>query len=231
MVPEDLRFAIGAIVAAVALASMVGAIRVLHGRARVAWVAGVLGWLAVTGVLAERGLFARADGPPVLPMFVALAIASSLVIVRSRVGGALATLPLAALIGLHVFRLPLELAMHAGAGRGIPIEMTFAGYNFDILTGITAIPVAVLAAFGRCPTWLVRAWSALGLSCLLVILVVAAATLPRVHAFGTDPRHLNTWVAAVPFVWVPMLLVPVAVMGHLLVLRANLRLTARAPTR
>ena len=38
---------------------------------------------------------------------------------RSRIGGKLAHVPLALLIGFEGFRLPLELAMHHGAGRGV----------------------------------------------------------------------------------------------------------------
>ena len=109
--------------------------------------------------------------------------------------------------------------MHHGAGRGIPTELTLAGFNFDIVTGSGAVVLAALVALDRCPRWLIWLWSVIGLCCLLVIFVIAAATLPRVHAFGVEPEHLNTWAAHVPFIWVPVLLVPIALCGHLVILR------------
>ena len=41
-----------------------------------------------------------------------------------------------------------------------------------------------------------------------------------VRAFGDDPRHLNTWVLYFPYVWLPAVLVIVALAGHLVVTRA-----------
>jgi hypothetical protein len=220
MVPEELRPAVGAIVAAVGIALLVGGWRALEGRARWGWVVGVLGWIALTGALAARGMFARFD-PPLAPVLVVTGLVGGIAIARSSIGERLAGLPIAALIGLQVFRFPLELAMGHGAGRGVPIELTFWGWNFDIVTGAGALVLAILAAVGRCPAWLARAWCVVGLACLIVIAIVAGATLPPVHAFGTDPAHLNTWIGHLPFSWVPTLLVPVAVTGHLIVLRAT----------
>ncbi|MDQ3368837.1 MAG: hypothetical protein M3680_25720 [Myxococcota bacterium] len=220
MVPTDLQLPIAAIVLGVSAFVIAGGARMLAGGARVAWILGGAGWLAVTGLLAQRGAFARVDGPPLLPLCVATALVASVLIARSQLGARLAQAPLAVLIGLQAFRLPLELAMHHGAGRGVPIELTFAGFNFDIVTGTSALVLAVLVAVGHAPRWLIVAWSILGLACLAVIAGVAIATLPRLHAFGVAPQHLNTWVAHVPFSWVPAVLVPVALGGHLLVLRA-----------
>jgi hypothetical protein len=108
----------------------------------------------------------------------------------------------------------------------MPVQMSYSGYNFDIVTGISAIAIAALLARGKAPRWLLFAWSAYGLSCLVVISVVALAAMPLIHAFGTAPESLNTWVAYFPFVWLPASLVTVAIAGHIVVLR---KLFAEAP--
>ena len=41
-----------------------------------------------------------------------------------------------------------------------------------------------------------------------------------VRLFGDDPRHLNTWVLFFPYVWLPVVLVTVALAGHLTITRA-----------
>ena len=56
-------------------------------------------------------------------------------------------------------------------------------------------------------------------STLFSKVVVALLATPMVHAFGTEPAHLNTWVAYFPFVWLPAGLVSAAVLGHVLLWR------------
>jgi hypothetical protein len=86
------------------------------------------------------------------------------------------------------------------------------------------VVVALLAARGQAPRWLVIAWNTLGSLLLLTILGVAVASLPVFAAFGREPARLNTWVAYFPFVWLPAGLVSAAVLGHVLLWR---RLLAR----
>ena len=43
-----------------------------------------------------------------------------------------------------------------------------------------------------------------------------------VRAFGDDPRHVNTWVLFFPYVWLPAVLVTIALAGHIVLTRALL---------
>ena len=116
--------------------------------------------------------------------------------------------------------MPLELVMHQAAREGtMPAQMTYTGGNFDIVSGVSAILVAALAARGLAPRWLLVAWNALGSVLLVTILVIAVVSLPTFAAFGSDPARLNTWVAYFPFVWLPAGLVSAAVLGHVLLWR------------
>jgi hypothetical protein len=179
-------------------------------------------WLTMTAAVAGRGLWARFDvrPPPLLLLFVAV-LAVSNAIGLSRTGERLARgLPIAALVGLQAFRLPLELLMHQAAREGVmPQQMSFSGLNFDIVTGITAIGVALVAGLGRAGPKLIAAWNVLGILLLAVILGLAFASTPMIHAFGEDPHRLNTFVAYVPFVWLPAVLVVAAISGHIIVTR------------
>jgi hypothetical protein len=184
------------------------------------------GWIALTGALAASGLLARTDlvPPPAALLIVsvlALAVATGL----SRAGGALATaVPLPILVGLQAFRMPLEVVMHRAAGLGImPPELSYSGYNFDILTGASALALALAMRAGiAVPRALVWAWNLWGLWCLGVIAAIAVATSPMVRAFGDDPRHVNTWVLYLPYVWLPAVLVFIALAGHVVTTRALL---------
>jgi hypothetical protein len=123
------------------------------------------------------------------------------------------------------FRYPLEMAMHAMAERGVmPPQMSYSGWNFDIVTGITAIAVGLAVLAGRAGRTLVTAWNILGSLLLVNIVAIAIASTPVFGAFGPD--RLNTWVAYPPFVWLPAVMVLAAAAGHALVFRA---LAARHP--
>ncbi|HEV8244695.1 MAG TPA: hypothetical protein VGP93_02970 [Polyangiaceae bacterium] len=189
---------------------------------------GTLFWLGLSALAASSGLLARFDlrPPPMALMFVAVT-ALGVFVGLSRAGERLALgLPLWLLIGVQGFRLPLELVMHRAAGEGVmPVEMSFSGYNFDIVTGTSALLIAALSFREQAPRFLIAAWNALGLVLLSVVAVVAFVSSPIVHAFGTDPAHVNTWVTQVPFVWLPAVLVTAALSGHIIVWR---RLSAAA---
>ena len=176
---------------------------------------GVTLGLAAGGSLAKFTRFP----PPLLPT-TGLCVLLWVAIATSRVGRGLDALPVAAVIAFHAFRLPLELMMHAAADAGVmPRQMSYSGWNFDIVTGASAVLVAVLAALGKAPRPLLLAWNALGSVLLLVVVVVAISSVPPLLAFGSAPEQANTWVAYAPFIWLPTLLVPAAVAGHVVLWR------------
>lgn len=193
----------------------------------------LLAALVVTGVmlgevaLASSGLFQRWDlrPPPFMLMFVPLTVLT-VRLALSRFGQGLAlSLPFAVLIGAQAFRLPLELVMHQAALEGVmPPQLSFAGYNFDIVTGASALVLALLLAVKSAPSTVIWLWNLLGLALLATIVGLALASMPVLQLFGPD--RVNTWVTHAPFVWLPGLLVQMALFGHILVWR-KLIATAR----
>lgn len=141
----------------------------------------------------------------------------------SRVGAALATLPTWLLVGFQAFRLPLELLMHQAALEGLmPVQMSWGGLNLDVVSGATAPVVAALLATGRGGRRLALGWL-VGASLLLLNVVgVAVASTPMLHAFGTTPERLNTFVAEPPYFTLPAVMVVAAMAGHLVLARALL---------
>ncbi len=193
-------------------------------RANRAWllpaVATVSLLMAVQLGLAALGLLRQWHRvPPPLLLMMAATVAVTIFGAASGIGRSVAAKSsFASLVGYQVFRLPLELLMHHASAIGLmPVQMSFAGRNFDIVTGTLAIPVALLASAGLAPRALIRAWNLLGIALLMNIVIVAIASLPVFAAFGPD--RLNTWVADVPYVWLPGVLVPAALFGHIVTFR------------
>ena len=132
------------------------------------------------------------------------------------------TTPLTWLVGFHAFRLPLELVMHKAALDGtMPEQMSYSGLNFDIVTGVVALILAGYSWVTRreLPRLAVITFNLIGSVLLIAIVVIAVASLPMFHAFGTAPERLNTWVAFFPYVWLPAGLVASATLGHILLWR------------
>lgn len=178
-------------------------------------------WMEGTWMAAANGLLRQWDRrPPPFAILVLSIIAVASSIAFSPYGRRLATcIPLWALVVVHVFRFPLELAMHGMYERGImPVQMSYSGRNFDIVTGLLAIVVARLVASGRAGARLVLIWNVLGLALLVNVLTIAILSTPPIAYFG--PEHLNVWVTYPPYVWLPGVLVVAALAGHLLIFRA-----------
>lgn len=182
---------------------------------------GAVVWLGYTGALAASGILARPDAPRPAPLgilvpMVVLAVGLG----ASSLGRRLASLPAWALVLFHAFRLPLELVMHAAAREGtMPPQLTFTGYNFDIVTGVLALGVGLGLWRGWLGRGAVLLFSAVGSVLLLVVVTIALASLPRVALFGDAPAQVNTWVFYLPFVWLPAVLVGAALLGHVVLWR------------
>ena len=178
-------------------------------------------FLGVSGALAAAGVLADVDArpPPAAVMLVLLA-AGMAVVAFSRVGDRLLAWPLGVLVGVQAFRVAVEMLLLAAHRVGaVPVEMTFEGHNFDIVTGVLAAGIGLWAWRGSPPRWVIAAWNVLG----LVLLIIVVATAAR-SAFGfaeTTPRL--TLPTAWPGVWLPAWLVQLAFLGHLLVFRALAR--------
>lgn len=181
--------------------------------------------MALGALLALSGVLARFEQqPPPFMLFLVAMFGLSLGLGFSSVGKRMAEgLPIWVLVGMQAFRFPLELIMHQAAGEGVmPVQMSYSGWNFDIVTGITAIGVAWMAARGA-TRGLLMAWNVMGILLLVNILVIAIASTPMFRVFGDEPAKVNTWVAYFPFVWLPGVLVPAAIFGHVVITRSLLR--------
>ncbi|MBM3758218.1 MAG: hypothetical protein FJW38_30110 [Acidobacteria bacterium] len=179
---------------------------------------GIFAILAFEYFIAAQGVLKQWERlPPALMVMMAVLVILTL---RLAFSGRLDHLPIGVIVLSQAFRLPLELLMHQAYADGLmPKQMSFSGCNFDIVTGATALVVGALALRGAAPKWLLIAWNLLGTLLLLTIVVIAVVSTPVFEYFGTAPDQLNTWIADPPYVWLPGVLVPSALLGHALLWR------------
>ena len=181
---------------------------------------GVVVWLLLTAAVAASGVLRRFDvAPPPLAWVLLSVTALGILVPYSPLGTRLIRgLPLAALVGYQVFRFPLELLMHRAYAEGVmPVQMSYSGWNFDILTGISAGLLCLALLRWHVPRVVVHIWNVLGFVLLVNIVTIAVLSTPAFGWFGRD--RLNVFVLYSPFVWLPAVMVTAALMGHLLVWR------------
>jgi hypothetical protein len=181
---------------------------------------GLILWMSTTYLAADLRALHFPPGPPTMVVALVLMLLLSVGLGVSPVGRRLAAgLPLAVLVGFQGFRLPLELMMHRAYEYGVmPVEMSYSGFNFDIVTGITAVVVATLLATGRAGMRTARAWNVLGTLLLTNIIVVSMLSAPTPwRVFRSVPA--NVWVTTAPYIWLPTVMVALAILGHIVIYR------------
>nr|WP_298994992.1 hypothetical protein [uncultured Allomuricauda sp.] len=117
---------------------------------------------------------------------------------------------------LHTIRIPVEIVLFYLFVQGyVPDLMTFEGYNYDILSGISA-PMVYYGAFVK--NWIGKKglliWNFICLAMLINILTIAvlSAQTPIQQLAFDQP---NIGVTYFPFVWLPAVIVPIVFYSHL----------------
>ncbi|MEZ5402509.1 MAG: hypothetical protein R2729_22730 [Bryobacteraceae bacterium] len=177
-------------------------------------------WLVITAIAAWQGWLAFGTMPPRLFFVLGAAAAFTIWFASfSDFGASAANAPIHWLVGYQAFRVAVEIFLHWGWREGfVPRQLTWESCNLDIVTGVTAIPVAFLAARGTIGKRGLLAWNIVGLALLVNVVTVAILSMPTpFRVFPED--QVNRFVTRPPYVWLPAFLVPTALCGHLLVFR------------
>jgi hypothetical protein len=177
-------------------------------------------WIMGTFIAAAKGKLSFESRPPTMLFVFAGVFILALGAGFSRFGKQLAVgLPLAVLVGFQAFRFPLELLLHQAYRDGLmPVQMSYSGRNFDIVTGITAAILGLVLWKRALPKWVVQAWNVMGILLLANILTIAVLSTPLpIRHFFNEPA--NVWIKDAPYVWLPAVFVLLAIMGHVVIAR------------
>ncbi|RMF22684.1 MAG: hypothetical protein D6765_14035 [Bacteroidetes bacterium] len=119
------------------------------------------------------------------------------------------------LIAVQSFRLVMELMLWLGfVGGFVPWQLTFKGFNQDIIVGLTA-PLAAALFFRQRQLLKFEAilWNLFGLLLLVNAVVIAVLSTPsELRVFLNEPS--TAFVARWPFIWIPGFIVPFAIAMH-----------------
>lgn len=174
-------------------------------------------WLLFTAVLAKGGFYEAPEAfPPRVVLFAVLPanlLIISLFLFFRR--SFIEDLPLKVLTIIHIIRIPVELVLlWLFQERWIPQAMTFEGWNFDIVSGITA-PIVYFLAFrsGAVNKPLLIVWNVAALILLAIIVTTAVLAFPspmQEIAFDQPNRAIMYF----PLIWLPAIVVPIVLFAH-----------------
>lgn len=199
---------------------------------RMAMAAAGIAWFALIAACGATGAFdaVRGLGPAGIGVSVLIPFAF-LTFVSTRAGAmrdAATAIPMPVLIGLHATRLlGVFFLLLYSYGRLPAPDAPVAGWG-DVLIGLTAIPVAYLAAV-KAPAWrtIVLVWNSLGLLDLVVAIVLGVTSSPGFPiSFATSNADSNV-MTTLPWILIPCFNVPLLAYLHVLLFQ---QLRTREPT-
>lgn len=168
-------------------------------------------------VLAARGLYTNTTAfpPPQVLLLAPVGLALLVCIMLQRGRAWLNSLPLFALTAVHVLRIPVELVLHNAYEAGlVPRDMSYSGFNFDILSGISAVGMMLWLRSKKAPSrGVLITWNVACLVLLIIVVGTAVLSIPS-SVQRINFEQPNVLVTAVPWVLLPAVLVPVVLWAH-----------------
>jgi hypothetical protein len=179
-------------------------------------------WLVIQGILSLTGFYQVTDTYPPRGILFILPPLMFIIIIFISAGGKrfIDQMEPGTLTLLHTIRIPVEFVLYwLYLDKQVPKLMTFAGGNYDIISGITA-PLIFYFGFvnkliGR---YIILLWNLLCLGLLFMIARHAIFSVPSsFQKFGFDQPNIA--ILHFPYAWLPSCIVPMVLFSHLAMIR------------
>ena len=173
-------------------------------------------WLFVSGGIAYTGYFEDTTATPPRFLPVMLAAAGLSVFFYKKVSQS--RLNHNFLVAIHIVRLPVELVLYQlFLLNQVPVLMTFKGWNFDIVMGVSAICIFCYMVLAKrtLPGYFMKLWNIAGMILLTTIVAISILSSPLpIQQLAFDQP--NVAVMQFPYVFLPAYIVPVVFVSHIL---------------
>ena len=184
-------------------------------------------WLIYLSILSYTEVLTNFSLPPRVPLLVILPLIAIMIftLFKKTTSELLTITSVSWLIYIQGFRIIVELIIWGMYREGIvPLETTFEGYNFDIVIGLTAVPLAYYARKEKISVLALMIWNIAGLLVLgnTVRFFLFSVYLPEF--LGHSTSLVTVGFVKLPFLLIAGLFMPLAVYIHVLSIKQLLRL-------
>lgn len=172
-------------------------------------------WSGVVSILSYLGFYLNLDVFP--PRIILILIPVTLYVIYFYRKIQISPTKIPYLLAIHGLRLPVELVLYSLFIMGqVPVVMTFTGWNYDILMGITALLLLLytLVTKKQFARQFFLLWNIVGILLLTTIVVIAILSIPLpFQQFGLQQPNLA--VLRFPYALLPAVVVPIVLLSHL----------------
>ena len=180
-------------------------------------------WGIMTALLSFGGYYSnfRYFPPRVLLFGIVPPVLLALYLIFNKTFVALlSVVPPSWLMFVQSFRIVMELMLFLAFWYDIfPFQMTFIGFNLDIVAGLTAL-LAAKVFYGKRRYFRMESviWNLFGILLLLTIVFITAVSTPTAYRiFMNEPS--SAAIVDFPFIWIPTFIVPYALAMHIFSIR------------
>lgn len=174
-------------------------------------------WIVYLTFLSNLGVLEDFSLPPrlvvwvILPAFLIICV----FFLRANSVSYLRSIPRSWPIAFQSFRIFVELLIWKCFLVGLlPDYVTFEKYNFEIVVGITALPLAFLCAKGMLTKAAIGVWNVWGLLMLAIIVGLLMTSGYASGFWGAKASLVSAEFLALPYLLIPGFFMPVAVFMH-----------------
>ena len=176
-------------------------------------------WLIYLSVLSYTEVLTDYSLPPKMPLLVVLPLLILIIIslFKKATTDFVTTTSVSWLIYIQSFRIIVELIIWGAHKQGIvPLITTFEGYNYDVLVGLTAVPLAYYAKRDKIAPLVLVVWNFASLLILAntVRLFISSAYFPG--ELGHPEPLVGAEFTKLPYLLIAGFFMPLAVYIHAL---------------
>ena len=184
-------------------------------------------WLIYLSILSTTEVLGNFTMPPRVPLLVIFPLLAVMIftLFKKTTSTFLSITSVSWLIYIQGFRIIVELIIWGAYREGIvPLETTLEGYNFDIIIGLTAVPLAYYAKNDKVSPLVLMIWNIAGILILgnTVRFFLSSVYFPEL--LGQTSTMVTSDFVKLPYLLIPGMFMPLAVYIHALSIKQLLNL-------
>lgn len=174
-------------------------------------------WSGYTFLVGYFGILKDTSLPPKMPLLLVFPIFGLLIwfFTSKKASPYLKPIPIYIPLLFQSFRIFVELLIWWSYLKGLTaVEATFEGYNYEIVFGLSALIMGLLAFKNMIGPKLIILWNVIGLSFLSVIVGIFVTLVYFPSIWGYENEIVNPEFLTFPYMYIPAVYMHVAVFTH-----------------
>ncbi len=180
---------------------------------------GIAIWLIYIFILTQIGILKNLDFPPKFPLLIILPLLSFLIIFysKNKDNKIIQSITLHQTVFFQSFRIIVEIIIAYTFYKNIlPEHASYHGYNYDVLMGITAIPLGYFVYKNKHNLSILKIWNIVGIAMILFVAFIVASSYYFPIVWGENQPNISLAFLDFPYMLLPVFLAPMGIFMHII---------------